>query len=312
MFRCSEDEASIEVPRSNEGSLIVYEEHTDQGIAQIVMMNSDGTGRKVLTPSSAQPSQSVAQDIGPKLSLDRTKIVYSSNRGQVDNGYDIMMANADGSNFINLTNTPNRRESEPDISSDGTIVFCASDDAGITQLFLRDNDGSNERQLTFLTGSPSSTYTGTPNFSEKGDKVVFVAVTAESPQYNVYRIDVDGTNLINLSNSATISSFQGAQSPDGKTIVFARRDQSNHQELFTMNPDGTGVKQLTDFTNPNVTFLASGDPCWSPDGKKIAFVSNKDKTGNNQGYDIYVMDADGKNVVRLTNTNSTKYYPDWN
>jgi Tol biopolymer transport system component len=57
-----------------------------------------------------------------------------------------------------------------------------------------------------------------------------------------------------------------------------------------MNADGSGQINLTN--NP----ADDGVPSWSPDGRRIAFVSNRD--GN---LEIYVMNADGSGVTRLTN-----------
>ena len=69
-------------------------------------------------------------------------------------------------------------------------------------------------------------------------------------------------------------------------------DISGINDIFKMNPDGTGVVKLTDSGSFN------GDAGWSPDGKKIAFDSDR---RNHQGrLEIHVMDADGSNVRRLT------------
>ena len=57
-----------------------------------------------------------------------------------------------------------------------------------------------------------------------------------------------------------------------------------------MNADGTGVQQLTDTDNDDWDAV----PVWSPDGKQIAFAS--DRYGD---YEIFVMNADGTNVVSL-------------
>jgi len=66
---------------------------------------------------------------------------------------------------------------------------------------------------------------------------------------------------VNLSGDSKTDGWP-AWSPDSKRIVFSRRVQSGFQ-IFVMNRDGSGVRQLTDaageFTNPR----------WSPDGKKI-------------------------------------------
>jgi len=89
-------------------------------------------------------------------------------------------------------------------------------------------------------------------------------------------------------------------SPNGKKIAFeSDRTDSNPNEnpeindVFTMNPDGSSVTQLTDsLVGP------SGDPGWSPDGSLIAFESDAGAYPKNQG--IYVMRADGSHVRRLT------------
>ncbi len=64
-----------------------------------------------------------------------------------------------------------------------------------------------------------------------------------------------------------------------------------NNDVYTMNPDGSGVVNLTD----NGTAIADNDPSWSPNGKQIAFESRRD--GDSE---VYVMDADGTNVKRLT------------
>jgi TolB protein len=67
-----------------------------------------------------------------------------------------------------------------------------------------------------------------------------------------------------------------------------------------MDADGGNQQNLTN--NP----FSDRDPSWSPDGKRIAFVSNRD--GNR---DIYVMDADGSNPQRLTNNRRNDINPAW-
>src|SRR5882762_932530 len=77
-------------------------------------------------------------------------------------------------------------------------------------------------------------------------------------------------------------------SPDGRKIVF-EITVAGFQQLFTMNPDGSGQTQIThDAANHDT-------PSWSPDGRKIAYVS--DKTGHEV---IYLMNPDGTDEQRLT------------
>ena len=85
-------------------------------------------------------------------------------------------------------------------------------------------------------------------------------------------------------------------------------DKLGQEDIYTMNPDGTGVTNLTqNYSMPNWSPLgeAKDNPEWSPDGTKIVFdapaLSDK---GSCCSRNVYVMDADGANLERLTNTPS--------
>src|SRR6266849_3791980 len=122
---------------------------------------------------------------------------------------------------------------------------------------------------------------------------------------DIYAMDLNGKNLEQLTTSFALEDW-GTWSPDTLKIAYKsdqRGDttQAVHFHLYVMNSDGSNVTQLT--------FEDSADsyhPDWSPDGSKIAFGSTRDSNP-----EIYVMDPNGSNIVRLTNDSAQDAQPAW-
>ena len=105
---------------------------------------------------------------------------------------------------------------------------------------------------------------------------------------NIYTIDTDGTNLIKLTQGSTPS-----WSPDGTKIVFSfglGRFRGDVKDIFVIDSNGANRVNLTKGRH-NVNH----SPAVSPDGTKIAFTSYRD-----DNFEIYVMNADGRNPKNLT------------
>jgi TolB protein len=95
--------------------------------------------------------------------------------------------------------------------------------------------------------------------------------------------------LVALAASAAST----AAPADEERILFHRQSGTGVADLFSVRPDGSGLRRLTATRN-------NFGGVWSPDGRRIAFSSDR---GRGSGApELYVMDADGRNVRRLTRT----------
>ena len=106
--------------------------------------------------------------------------------------------------------------------------------------------------------------------------------------------------ILVFSNPFNIS----AEAPTRSKIVFASTRNGNHgnAEIYVMNTDGSQQVRLTHYPGDDT------DPTWSPDGKYIAFVSDREHKGL---YDIYLMDADGENIRRAFDDLAFRAAPAW-
>jgi Tol biopolymer transport system component len=87
--------------------------------------------------------------------------------------------------------------------------------------------------------------------------------------------------------------------PGAGRVIFQRREAS-HWEIYSVNPDGSG---LTALTRPTFTLVdqipTNVAPAWSPDGRHIVFLSNRAPNHEAAWWNVWVMNADGSNQRRL-------------
>lgn len=108
--------------------------------------------------------------------------------------------------------------------------------------------------------------------------------------------------IVSLPTETIVPTPSPTPGPIPCTIAFDSNRETNW-EIFSMAPDGSNTVNLTN--NPGDDF----DPAWSPDGSRMAFVSNRVNDSDSGQY-IYVMNADGSDVRQLTFENWSDW-PDW-
>jgi Tol biopolymer transport system component len=255
---------------------------------------------------------------GPLLILGDNKIAFTSNR---DGSAQIYLMNADGTAQARLTNNEANDEF-PKWSPDNTHLLFQSDRdhpfSGSAEIYVMNADGTAQTRLTNNTEDDSC-----PVWSPDGNRVAFQSIRNDL-YYQVYVMNSDGSNQVNISNSNT-NDGQPSWSPDGTKIAFtSERDHPGTPSIYVMNADGSNQTRLT--------FSAAGirdeQPAWSPDGTKLLFTSTRDsvveswqETGEEGGIvnrtavhtnkEVYLMNADGSNQVKLTNSLENDDSPAW-
>jgi TolB protein len=176
--------------------------------------------------------------------------------------YDLFAARIDGQEMQRLTNTPGY-DAEATVSPDGKTIIWTSVRDGDLDIYAMDLDGSHHRRLTDDVG-----YDGGAFFSPDSKRIVYRASHPTDP--------------------AEIAHY--------KELLGQRLVEPGQLELFIMNADGSGKRQVTSNGASNFS------PFFHPDGKRIVFSSNIETRGEGgrPSFHLYLVGDDGAGLERLT------------
>lgn len=235
------------------------------------------------------------------------------------------------------------QNAEAYFSSDGKRLTFQSqrDNYDCDQQYVMNLDGSGIKRVSTGTGRTtcgwwidndnrilfSSTHEGDPACPPKPDYSKGY-VWPVYPTYRIYTVKSDGTDIQPLfpkhlkTGEESGYNAESVVSPDNKKVVFTS-DRGGDLDIWVMNRDGSHLRQLTK------TLGYDGGPWWSPDGKQICFRAYHPVTPTEISdykallkrhlirpttLDLYVMDADGSRVRRITNdrkANIASFAPSW-
>jgi eukaryotic-like serine/threonine-protein kinase len=234
----------------------------------------------------------------PALSPDGRSVAFVSNR---DGHYNIYVTLVSGGSLVQITDSPNLKES-PHWSPDGTkLVFSQLNDSGIPDIWEIPALGGTPRRLIFGAKDP--------DWSPDGRSLAYLNMADDT----IWISDASGQNRRRVMPppASPLANTQPRYSPDGSELAFVVRPGGPYGELAIADVASGKVRQLT---HDDALALS---PAWSPDGRSIYFASSRGGTMNiwkiaaaggepqqitsGQGDDAELdVSADGKRIVFST------------
>lgn len=199
---------------------------------------------------------------------------------------DVYIMNPDASGITNLTNTPSFREWHPRISPDRQkIAFTREVSFQILRPFIMNIDGSQEMELNIHPGA----HVGVLDWSPDGQKLA--VQSWNDGDTDIYIYDINTHELTQITFNQAMD-WAPSWSPEGDWIAYYS-DESGIFKIYLIRPDGTDKHPLNNvygLEERNSEFLLSGD--------KIVFAGRD----NTLTWDLFLVNLDGSNLIRLTNT----------
>jgi Tol biopolymer transport system component len=237
------------------------------------------SGRKRLVTNS--------DGVQPQWSPNGRYIVYWAR--DLDSDRDVWMIPSGGGQPVRITRDP-WLDWNPVWSPDGTYIYFCSNrggSMGIWRIPVRKSSGE-PRGAPEAIRTPAA-YPAHLSFSRDGRRLAYSHLVNTG---RLYSVRFDPARGVPLSEPKEIlqnlnGAARPALSPDGKWLAFNSTEQE--ENLFLTNADGSGIRQLTN------THLNRG-PRWSPDGKRIAFFS--ERSGD---WEIWTIDINTGELRQITN-----------
>jgi len=197
----------------------------------------------------------------------------------------------------------------PQVSPDGSrIAFSKLADQTIYDIHVMRIDGTQVQNISSLPDQDRQ-----PSWTPDGNQVLFWIDTF--PDIPLYR----QTAVANPQDRMVIRTFSlevdgpFSVSPDLK-IVFLWRQEGGNWQIWTMNLDGSNPISVSP---PAPAGIYYHSPVWSPDGKRIAYLTTEEDSSGGvvKSMELFIMDADGRHarsVIKFDGMNAEGTWSGWN
>lgn len=295
-------------PGSN--GLIGWQRETPSGFPQLVVADPDGSmARTVFVNPPRRGELELA------FSPSDRDIVFFTRFGTAPFSEDLFRGNL-ATGRVRRLGRPRSADIAPTVSPDGSTIAYF----GVRRPKKLDPDrpppperiqliGANGRNHRSIT--PRNLRAIDPDWSPDGTRFVYTEARLRPGriQNRLAIMNVDGTGRRPLTRFGGVDEVNGKWMPDGQTIVFEQlRDRGNRSDIASIPASGGPIRKILG------SRAWETNPVPSPDGTRIVFSGNLDRRGGDRlgnNFELYTMDVDGSDIVRITNNRRPDIFPDW-
>lgn len=256
--------------------------------------------------SSCGPSKK-EQPAGPAEFRIAYNVAVEDSVGEVN--YEVFSMNTDGSDKKNITN--NRDVAWTYLAAGGRLFFISDRDTCYRCFFLHEMDafGNQVKRISDLQLEDSWM-----DARNDGSEVIVSGRVGKKTRYQLYLINTQTGTYNQVTTDTAAIHRDPSFSPDGQQVAFAyrtdRRSRTQLDEIYVINIDGSGMKQLSHYPEADVSRNANGYKAgathWHPTENYITYISMQGGRHN-----IFSVAPDGSNQMRLTQSDFTEGWHDW-
>ncbi len=290
---------------------LIFNSNANSSGSELYRINADGTDLQQLT-FDAVPRRG---NEGGRVSPDGKYITFATYKY---GGWKVALSKSDLTGQKKWTKGPQYTWGASWSPNSKSLVYTKVDTKsppyfdGDAEIFRMNLDGSGDTNLTQSKGLDHS-----PSWSPDGKKIVFFSDRDGS--LDIYVMDPDGSNQLNLTNTPEIDEFAPCWSPDSKRIAYHHMPKNKgkrYVDTYVMDANGENQVDLTRNHSakkdlytpyyPGALPIYGYQTAWSPDGKEIAFASQR-----NGNFQLFVIRSDGSAIRQLIKTKKEAMYPFW-